>query len=211
MNRLLQVVAGWLMLVGAAQAALVAPDVLVRDTAQDVVNIIKQDADIKAGNQQKLLALVDAKILPNFDFVRMTQLAAGQYWRQASDAQKQALVTEFRTLLVRTYTKAFMSYRDQKIDVMPVKAAPEDEEVTVKMRIVKSGASQATAVDYQLKKRPDGWKVFDVVIEGVSMVTSYRGTFASEINRTGIDGLIKTLADANAKASATSLRKADAK
>lgn len=211
MNRLLQVVAGWLMLAGAAQAALVAPDVLVRDTAQDVVNIIKQDADIKAGNQQKLLALVDAKILPNFDFVRMTQLAAGQYWRQASNAQKQELVTEFRTLLVRTYTKAFMSYRDQKIDVMPVKLAPEDDEATVKMRIVKSGASQATAVDYQLKKRPDGWKVFDVVIEGVSMVTSYRGTFASEINRTGMGGLIKTLVDANAKASATSLRKADAK
>ncbi|MDD4946186.1 MAG: ABC transporter substrate-binding protein [Gallionella sp.] len=211
MSMFLKVVAGWLMLLGVAQADMVAPDVLVRDTAQDVVRIIKQDADIKAGDQQKLLALVDAKILPNFDFVRMTQLAVGMYWKQASDAQKQALVTEFRNLLVRTYTKAFMAYRDQKIDVAPIKLAPEDDEVTVKMRIIKSGAPQATSVDYQLKKRQSGWKVFDVVIEGVSMVTSYRGTFASEINKSGIDGLIKTLMDSNAKASTTSLRKADAK
>lgn len=211
MSKLWKVVAGWLMLVGAAQAAIVAPDALVRDTAQEVVTIIKQDTDIKAGNQQKLLALVDAKILPNFDFVRMTQLAVGKYWRQASDTQKQALVSEFRNLLVRTYTKAFMLYRDQQIEVAPVKLTPEDDEVTVKMRIVKAGAPQATAVDYQLKKKPEGWKVFDVTIEGVSMVTSYRGTFASEINQSGIDGLIKTLVDSNAKASATSLRKADAK
>lgn len=211
MKMLLKMVAGWMMLVSAAQAAMVAPDVLVRDAAMDVVTVIKQDADIKAGNQQKLLALVDAKILPNFDFVRMTQLAVGKNWRTASNQQKQALVTEFRTLLVRTYTQAFMNYRDQKIEVVPLKAAPQEDEVVVNMRISKTGASQFTAVDYQLKRNPEGWKVFNVVIEGVSMVTTYRGNFDTEVAQSGIDGLIKALKDANAKASATSLRKADAK
>jgi phospholipid transport system substrate-binding protein len=201
---------GLACLVNVAQAEIVAPDVLIRETAQEVISIVKQDTDIKAGNQKKILALVDAKVLPNFDFNRMTQLAAGKYWRQATPEQKKALVAEFRNMLVRTYTKAFTMYRDQTIEVKPMKLAAEDVEVTVKSRIIKVGG-QPTSVDYQMKKADDGWKVFDVVIEGVSMVTSYRGTFTSQIEQSGIDSLIKTLADMNAGASNTALRKADSK
>ena len=201
---------GLACLVNVAQAEIVAPDVFIRETAQEVISIVKQDADIKAGNQKKILALVDAKVLPNFDFNRMTQLAAGKYWRQATPEQKKALVAEFRNMLVRTYTKAFTMYRDQTIEVKPMKLAAEDVEVTVKSRIIKVGG-QPTSVDYQMKKADDGWKVFDVVIEGVSMVTSYRGTFTSQIEQSGIDSLIKTLADMNAGAANTALRKADSK
>ncbi len=203
------------MMAGVARAEIVAPDVLIKSIAQDVITIVKEDKDIQAGNQKKILALVDAKVLPNFDFTRMTQLAAGKYWRQATPEQKNALVTEFRNMLVRTYTKAFTLYRDQSIEVAPLKLAATDTETTVKTRILKAGA-QPTAVDYQMKKSDNGWKVFDVVIEGVSMVTSYRGSFASQIEQPGnvsqgIDALIKSLADMNAGAANGSLKKADAK
>ncbi len=210
MKVLLKVVLAWACMAGLAQAEVVAPDVLIRDTAQEVITIVKQDPDFKAGNQKKILALVDAKVLPNFDFVRMTQLAMGKHWRQATPEQKKALVTEFRNMLVRTYTKAFTLYRDQAIEVKPLRMAADDTETTVKTRILKSGA-QPTAVDYQMKKAADGWKVFDVAIEGVSMVTSYRGTFASQIEQSGIDALIKTLSDMNAGASDVALHKAGAK
>lgn len=199
-----------LFFVGAVQAEVVAPDVLIKDTAQEVIAIVKQDKDIQSGNQKKILALVDAKVLPNFDFTRMTQLAAGRYWRRATPEQQKQLVAEFRNMLVRTYTKAFTMYRDQSIDVKPLTLAATDTETTVKTRIIKAGG-QATEVDYQMKKAADGWKVFDVVIEGVSMVTSYRSTFATQIDQSGVDGLIKTLADMNTTASNTSLHKADAK
>jgi len=211
MNVFLKVIAACLLMVGVAQAEMVAPDVLIRNVAQEVLTIVKQDPDLKMGNQKKILALVDAKVVPNFDFVRMTQLAMGKYWRQASNEQKQALVTEYRNLLVRTYTKAFTSYRDQTIEVLPLRMEATDDETTVKMRINKSGSSQPTAVDYQMKKKSDGWKVFDVTIEGVSMVTSYRSTFASQIRQSGIDDLIKTLADMNASGSDGTIGKVESK
>ncbi|MGB9094694.1 MAG: ABC transporter substrate-binding protein [Gallionella sp.] len=185
--------------IGAAHAEVIAPDVLIKDTVREVTAIIKQDKDIQAGDQKKILALVDAKVLPHFDFQRMTQLAVGRYWRTATPGQQQALVTEFRDLLVRTYTKVFTVYRDQTIDVKPLRMAPDDTEVTVSTVISKPG-SQPTSVDYEMKKSADGWKVFDISVEGVSMVMSYRGTFASQIQQDGIDGLIRTLSDKNATA-----------
>jgi phospholipid transport system substrate-binding protein len=209
MKKLFLVVSLFLM-AGIAQAEIIAPDVLIKDTAQDVITIVKQDKDIQSGNQKKILALVDAKILPNFDFTRMTQLAAGKYWRQATQEQKKALVAEFRNMLVRTYTKAFTMYKDQTIEVKPLKLAATDTETTVKTQIIKVGG-QPTAVDYQMKKAADGWKVFDVVIEGVSMVTSYRGSFSSQIEQSGIDSLIKSLADMNAGAANGTLKKAEVK
>jgi phospholipid transport system substrate-binding protein len=210
MNRILMgVVVGFLSLAAVAQAEMVAPDALIRDTAQEVITIVKQDPDIKSGNQKKILAMVDAKVVPIFDFARMTQLSVGKSWRQATADQKKALVTEFRNMLVRTYTKAFSLYRDQTIEVRPLKLAPGDVETTVKTRIMKS-AGQPTLVDYQMKKGDDGWKVFDVAIEGVSMVTSYRGTFNTQIEQSGIDALIKTLSDMNAGA-ADAMHKAEAK
>lgn len=184
---------------GAAHAEVIAPDVLIKNTVREVTAIIKQDKDIQAGDQKKTIALVDAKVLPHFDFQRMTQLAVGRYWRTATPEQQQALVAEFRDLLVRTYTKVFSVYRDQTIDVKPVRMAPDDTEVTVSTVISKPG-SQPTSVDYEMKKSADEWKVFDISVEGVSMVMSYRGTFASQIQQDGIDGLIKTLSDKNATA-----------
>ncbi len=191
---------------GMANAEVVAPDVMIKEVAQEVISIIKQDAGSKAENQKKILAMVDAKVLPNFDFTHMTQLAVGKYWRQASPDQQKALVAEFRNMLVRTYTNAFTLYRDQKIEVKPVKMSPADTEVTVNTRIIKSGG-QPTAVDYKMEKFADGWKVYDVVIEAVSLVTNYRSQFATTIQQSGIDGLIKELAGMNAG----TVRKADAK
>lgn len=210
MKRLLNIVAALVCMVGAAQAGMIAPDELIKATAQDVLEIVRQDKDIQAGNQEKILDLVDAKVLPHFDFVRMTQLAAGRHWRSATNEQKQALVTEFRNLLVRTYTKAFTVYRDQTIEFKPFKMAPDATEVTVKTAIINPG-TQPIPVDYEMRKTADGWKAFDVSIEGISMVISYRGTFASEINKKGIDGLIKALSDKNTNADNAPLRKAEAK
>jgi len=184
---------------GVAHAEVTAPDDLIKNTVHEVIGVIKQDKDIQAGDQKKINALVDAKVLPHFDFARMTQLAVGKYWRTATPEQKQALVTEFRNMLVRTYTKVFTVYRDQTVEVKPLRMAADDTEVTVKTIINKPG-SQPIPVDYEMKIAADGWKVFDISIEGVSMVMSYRGTFASEIQEKGIDGLIKTLSDKNTNA-----------
>lgn len=203
---LLEAFVGMACMAGVAHAELVAPDVLIKDVAQEVITIVKQDAGSKADNQKKILALVDAKVLPNFDFTHMTQLAVGRYWKQATPEQQKALVAEFRNMLVRTYTNAFTLYRDQKIEVKPLKMAAGDNEVIVNTRIIKSGG-QPTTVDYKMQKMADGWKVFDVVIEAVSLVTNYRGQFSTTIQQSGIDGLIKELAGMNAGA----VRKADAK
>ena len=193
-------------MVGIVQAEVIAPDVLIRDTVREVTNIVKHDKDIQAGDQGKILKLVDSKVLPHFDFRRMTQLAVGKYWRKATSQQRLALVTEFRNMLVRTYTKVFTVYRDQKVDVKPLRMAAGDTEVTVKTNIGLPG-TPATQVDYEMKKASDGWKVFDISIEGVSMVLSYRGTFTSKIKDGGIDGLIKTLSDKNSKATNVALNK----
>lgn len=210
MSILFKVVIGVLCMMGVAQAEITAPDALIKTTADEVIAIIKQDKDIQAGNQKKTLALVDAKVLPHFNFARMTQLAAGKHWRTATVEQKQALVAEFRNMLVRTYTKAFTVYRDQTVEVKPPRMAVDATEVVVKTVINKPGAQPIT-VDYEMEKTADGWKAHDVSIEGVSMAASYRGTFASEIQEKGIDGLIKTLADRNASAANSPLRKAEAK
>lgn len=210
MNSWLKVFAGVLSMVGVARADVVAPDVLINTTVQEVIAIVKQDKDIQAGNQKKILELVDAKVLPHFDFTRMTQLAVGKSWRTATAEQKQALVSQFRNMLVRTYTKAFTVYRDQTVEVKPFRMAAEAAEATVKTLIKKPGA-QPIPVDYEMKKSADGWKAFDVSIEGVSMVMSYRGTFDTQIQQNGIDGLIKMLSDNNVNAVNVSLRKAEAK
>jgi phospholipid transport system substrate-binding protein len=210
MKGLLKVIAGFLCMIGFAQAEMVAPDELIKTTAQDVLVIVKQDKDIQAGNQKKILDLVDAKVLPHFDFVRMTRLAVGKHWRTATNEQKQALVTEFRNMLVRTYTKAFTVYRDQSVEVKPFKMAADATEATVKTTINKPGAPPVP-VDYEMEKTTDGWKAFDVAIEGVSMVTSYRGTFDTQIQQNGIDGLIKMLSDKNANAANVALQKAETK
>lgn len=207
MKKLFNVVVGLLCMASVAQAEIIAPDVLIKTTVDEVLAIVKQDKDIQSGNQKKILEMVESKVLPHFDFVHMTRLSVGKSWRTATPEQKQALASEFRNMLVRTYTKAFTVYRDQTVEIKPLKIAPDATEVTVKTSINKPGASPIP-VNYEMEKGADTWKVFDLTIEGVSLVTSYRGTFSSEIQEKGIDGLIKTLADKNKNAS---LKTADAK
>lgn len=182
----------------AAGAAEMAPDALVKNTAQEVLTIIKQDKDIQSGNSQKVLDLVDAKVLPHFNFARMAQLAVGRHWPKATPAQQQVLVKEFRTLLVRTYSSSLTSYRDQTIDYRPAKLAPGDTDVTVKT-VVNQPGGQPIPIEYSLEKGADGWKVYDVAVDSVSLVTNYRSSFSAEIQNRGIDGLIKTLSDKNRK------------
>ena len=210
MKQFFKIIAGLLCAIGIAQAEAVAPDVLIRSTVDEVIAIIKQDKDIQAGDQKKILALVDAKVLPHFDFERMTQLAVGRPWRSATPEQKLALVREFRNMLVRTYTKVFTVYRDQVVEVKPVKLAGDATEVTVQTIISKPG-TQPVPVNYEMKKADTGWKAYDIFIEGVSMVMSYRGTFNSQIQQNGIDGLIKTLSDKNISAANVALNKEEAK
>jgi phospholipid transport system substrate-binding protein len=191
----------------SAIAADIAPDELVRKTVDEVLTLIKADKDLQSGNQKKLLELVDARVLPNFDFTRMTQLAMGRNWRDASAPQKEALTREFRTLLVRTYSTSLSQYRNQTIEVKPARVAPADTETVVKTVIVQPNGP-GVPIDYSMAKEAGGWKVYDVVIDGVSLVTTYRGSFSDQVRQGGIDGLVKTLTDRNA---ALSGGKAEAK
>lgn len=175
-----------------------APDDLVRRNTQDVLAAIKADKDLAAGNQKKIEKLAEEKILPYFNFSRMTQLAVGRNWRDATDAQKKALTDEFRTLLVRTYSTSLSQFRNQTIEVKPLKLAAADTEVVVKTQVVQPGG-QPIPIDYSMERTANGWKAFDVLIDGVSLVTNYRSSFNTEIQKSGIDGLIKSLADRNAK------------
>lgn len=210
MKQLFKIFAVLLCAIGIAQAEVVAPDVLIRSTVEEVLAIVKQDKDIQAGDQKKILALVEAKVLPHFDFERMTQLAVGRPWRTATPEQKQELVKEFRNMLVRTYTKVFSVYRDQKVEVKPVKLVADATEATVLTTITKPGA-QPIPVNYEMRKADSGWKAYDIFIEGISMVMSYRGTFTTQIQQNGIDGLIKTLSEKNISAASVALDKEDAK
>jgi phospholipid transport system substrate-binding protein len=182
------------LLAFTAAGAELAPDELVRTTSREVIEILKQDKEARTG--RKLLELVDAKVLPHFDFTRMTRLAVGKNWRAATPEQQQSLVREFRTLLVRTYSTALATYKDETIEIRPLKLNAGDTEVTVRTRVLQSGG-QPVQIDYAMEKKADGWKVFDVTVAGVSLVTNYRSTFDRQIAESGIDGLIRSLAEKN--------------
>jgi phospholipid transport system substrate-binding protein len=182
-------------LTATAAFAQPAPDELVMSTAQEVMQIIKADKTVSA-DKNKLYQLVDAKVLPHFDFNRMTQLAMGRNWKNASDAQKETLIKEFRQLLVRTYSTSLSQYKNQTIDFKPTKVTDADTEVTVKTLVNQPGG-QPVPIDYSMQKSNSNWKVFDVTVEGVSLVTNYRGEFNEQIRTAGIDGLLKTLSDKN--------------
>ena len=174
------------------------PQELVQKTADDVLLILKTDKDIQ-DNKEKIYQLAEEKILPNFDFERVSRLVLGKAWRKVDDNQKNQFKTEFKTLLLRTYAVALGKYKDQQIEYKPLRMNPEDAIATVKTSIIQSGA-QPISVDYTLAKIEDGsWKVFDITIENVSLVTNYRSQFASEIKNNGIDSLISKLAGKNNK------------
>ena len=179
-----------------AFAQELGPDALVRTVSRDVTAANKQDRDIRAGNPKKLVELVEGKILPHVDTARMTRLAVGAGWRQATPEQQQRLTDEFTTLLMHTYSAALVSYSDQVIEIKPVRAQSSDTEVIVKAEIRQPGA-QAIAFDFTMEKTPSGWKVYDIKISGVSLVTTYRTSFQEEIRNRGIEGLIALLSSKN--------------
>lgn len=179
-----------------AAASQEAPDALVKRVTDEVLTIVKADRDLQQGDQRKVVELAEAKVLPHFDFARMTRLAVGRNWRQASEAQKEALVKEFRTMLVRTYSSSLSAYRNQEIQVKPGKVGAQDKDTTVRTAVIQQGGPQIP-IDYAMQKTEGGWKVYDVIIDGASLVTTYRGSFNDQIQKGGVDGLIKTLADRN--------------
>ena len=181
--------------VGNANAEL-APDVLVKQTADDVLTIIKNDREIQAGNQQKLYAVIEEKILPNFDFDRVCRMVLGKNWKSATPEQQAIFQKEFRSLLLRTYSSALSKYKDQVIEYKPMRYEVDEKNVSVKTQILQSGG-QPIAVDYSLVKGAAGWKVYDIVIESVSLVTNYRSQFSNEIRQNGLDSLNNKLADKN--------------
>jgi phospholipid transport system substrate-binding protein len=172
------------------------PDVLVKNVTTEVVEIIAKDKEIRSGNRAKLIEVIDAKVLPHFNFGSMTALAMGQNWKTATPEQKKQLIDAFRTLLVRTYASALAAYSEQKFDYRPLRAKPTDTDVTVQVRVIQPGA-QPVPIDYSMEKTPSGWKVYDVMVGGVSLVANYRTEFANVVRNSGIDGLIKDLQTKN--------------
>ncbi len=194
---------------GAAQAQE-GPDALVKRLSQEILDTAKNDKDIQAGNQKKVYDMVENKILPYIDFPRMTSLAAGKSWKEATPDQQKQLTNEFRTLLVFTYSGAISQIKDQRVEFKPLRADPADTEVEVRSQVIQA-RGEPVVLNYRLEKLPAGWKIFDINVLGAWLVETYKGSFAAEISKSGIDGLIKTLAEKNKKLAAASAAKSAAK
>jgi phospholipid transport system substrate-binding protein len=194
----------------SAPAALAqeAPDALIKRISQEVLESAKTDKDIQAGNQKRVLDLVETTVLPHVDFQRMTALAAGRFWRQASPEQQKQLVNEFRALLVYTYSGAISQVKDQKLEFKPMRADPADTEVEVRSQVLQPRGGDPIQLNYRLEKLPTGWKIYDVNVLGAWLVETYKGNFAAEISKGGIDGLIKTLSDKNKRLAASAAKTA---
>ncbi|HWT72766.1 MAG TPA: ABC transporter substrate-binding protein [Oxalicibacterium sp.] len=182
----------------ATASAQETPDELIKRVSEEVMTVAKTDKDVQSGNSRRIQQVVDEKILPHVDFQRMTALAAGRYWRDATPDQQKRLTDEFRSLLMYTYSGAISQIRDQKIEYRPLRADPADKEVVVNTQVIQPRA-EPIQLSYRLEKTPTGWKIFDMNVLGAWLVETYKGSFASEISKGGIDGLIKTLSDRNKK------------
>ncbi|MFC6282610.1 MULTISPECIES: MlaC/ttg2D family ABC transporter substrate-binding protein [Polaromonas] len=178
-----------------ARAADEAPDMLIKRVSAEVLDNIKADKSVQAGDMSKVIALVDSQIMPNVNFTRMTAAAVGRNWRQASPEQQKRLQDEFKTLLVRTYSGALAQVKDQTVNVKPLRAAPTDTEVTVRTEVL--GRGDPIQLDYRMEKAATGWKIYDLNVLGVWLVETYRTQFAQEISAKGIDGLIASLVQRN--------------
>src|SRR5262245_15997893 len=189
-NGILGVLAAGLLASAAAQE--VAPDELVKNVTTEVIDLITKDKEIRSGSRAKLIQVIEAKVLPHFNFNSMTALAVGQSWSKATPDQKKRLIEEFKTLLVRTYASALAAYSEQRFDFRPLRAKPTDTDVTVNVRVLQSGA-QPVPIDYSMEKTASGWKVYDVMVGGVSLVANYRTEFNAAVRDVGIEGLIKNL------------------
>lgn len=177
-------------------AATQAPDEFIRSLSSQIIERIRTDKDLQAGDLRKVNQFVDETVMPNFDFERMTALAVGRSWRDATPEQQKQLMAEFRQLLVRTYSGALSSVKDQQIRVKPMRNAPTDTEVTVRSEVV-SSKGDPIQIDYRLEKSANGWRIYNLNVLGVWLVETYRNQFSQEITNKGIDGLIKSLADRN--------------
>ena len=192
-----------LLLVGLGAGGLVraedeAPDALIKRLSTDILDTIKADKTLRSGDLNKIIALVDARIMPNVDFQRMTASAVGPAWRQATPEQQQRLQEEFKTLLVRTYSGALSQVSDQTIALKPFRSSPDDKEVVVRSEI--RGRGDPVQLDYRLEKTPGqgaGWRIYNLNVLGVWLVETYRSQFAQEISSKGLDGLIAALSDRN--------------
>lgn len=180
-----------------ARAENVSPEVLVRKTTEDVLTVVRSDKDIRSGDVARIVQLIEEKVAPHFDFQRMTRLAVGRAWREASPPQREALVKEFRTLLVRSYSAAFTAYTGIAVEYRPYKMNPGETETTVQTLIKLPGGAPPMGVDYDMGSTREGWKVYDVRVAGASLIINYRNLFAQEIQSGGIDALIKSLIDKN--------------
>ncbi len=196
-------------LVAVSAQAQETPDVLIKQVTEDVLEIVRNDKDIQSGNTQKAIDLVDKKVLPHFDFLHMTALALGKDWRKATPQQQQQLTAEFKTLLVRTYSNALTGYKNQKVVYKPFKMNAGETDVLVRTEVLQPG-SKAVQLDYSLEKKESAWKVYDVTVAGISLVTNYRDQFAQEVRNGGVDGLIATVAAKN-KSLESNLAKAEKK
>ena len=195
------------MATAAFAAPAEAPDALVKRISSDVIETAKGDKDIQAGNRKKVMDLVESKILPFVDFQRMTALAAGRHWRTATPEQQKQLSNEFRTLLIFTYSGALSQIKNETVEFKPLRADPADQEVEVRSS-VNVARGEPVTLNYRLAKTPAGWKIFDINVMGAWLVETYKGTFATEIGKSGIDGLIKALAERNSKLASNPIKPA---
>ena len=185
-----------LVLGNGAAAAQEAPDELVKRVAEDTLSAIRADKDLQAGNPAKVKQLIESKLVPHFDTTRMTALAMGRNWRSATPEQQKQLTEQFQTLLIRTYSNALTNYRDNTMTYKPLRMNPGDTDVVVRTEVTRPGQA-AVQIDYSMEKTASGWKAYDVVVAGVSLVTNYRDEFNDVVKSSGVDGLIKALADKN--------------
>jgi phospholipid transport system substrate-binding protein len=206
MTKMLITLAAALALAAAQAQEMTPPDVLVKTVTLEVVDLIAKDKEIRGGDRGKMIALINAKVIPHFNFIAMAALAMGQNWNKATPEQKTRITEEFRTLLVRTYASALASYSEQKFDFRPLRAKPTDTDVMVNVRVLQTGM-QPVPIDYAMEKTASGWKVYDVMVGGVSLVANYRTEFGNIVRESGVEGLIKNLGAKNRALEAAGERK----
>jgi phospholipid transport system substrate-binding protein len=180
-----------------AARAQEAPDALVKRVSQEVLQVVRTDPQVQAGNEARIKEVIETKLVPHVDYMRMTALAMGRNWRNATPDQQRRLADEFRTLLIRTYSGALSQYRNETLEYKPLRAEPNATDVVVRTAVIRQG-QQPVQIDYSMTRTPDGWKAYDIIVGGVSLVTNYRDEFNGIVSSSGVDGLIKTLAAKNA-------------
>jgi len=200
------IIATWLLSASLASYAFAieeSPDALIKRLSQEIVQTAKEDKEIQSGDKKRIFEFAESKVVPVLDFKRMTSLAVGKNWRDATTDQQAQLISEFRTLLIYTYSGAISQIKDQRIELKPFRADPVDTEVEVKSLVIRP-RDEPLQLNYRLEKLPEGWKIYDINVMGVWLVETYKGNFATEVGRSGIDGLIKTLTEKNRKLASVS-------